>query len=144
MAATLVQTNFYYQSSQGAQIYHFTLVLDQSGNLAVSEITTPTGLTICESTSSVVPTEVLDDIQIAIGQVRDLMAQTSAVNGQLTYASETSQSFAFVTNFSNTNYRVTISVSDFLQTRITNKTVSGFTVETSTPYTGTIGFDVFV
>jgi len=144
MAATLVQTNFYYQSTQGAQVYHFTLVLDQSGNLSVSEIATPTGLTLCESSSSVVPTEVLDDIQTAIGQVRDLMAQTSAVNGQLSYTNETSQSFTFTTNFSNTNYRVATSVSDFVQTRITTKTVSGFTVETSTPYTGTIGFDVFV
>ncbi|MBD3261310.1 MAG: hypothetical protein GF334_06430 [Candidatus Altiarchaeales archaeon] len=71
------------------------------------------------------------------------MAQTSAVNGQLTYTNETSQSVTFSTNFSNTNYRVITSVSDFVQTRIT-KTVSGFTVETSTPYTGTIGYDVFV
>jgi len=143
MAVTLIQTNFYYQSSQGAQVYHFTLVLDQSGNLSVSEIQTPTGLTICESASSTVPTSVLDDIQTAIGQVRDLMAQTSAVNGQLIYANETSKTFTFVTNFSNTNYRVTTSVADFILTRVT-KTVSGFTVETSASYTGTIGFDVFV
>lgn len=144
MSATSIQTNFYYQSSQGAQVYSFTIVLDQSGNLSVSNITTPTGLSLCQSASSTVPSAVLADIQTAMGQVTDLMAQTSAVNGQLTYANETSQSVVFATNFSNTNYRVTTSVADFIQTRITNKTVSGFDVETSASYTGTLGYDVFV
>lgn len=144
MAITRTQTSFYYQSTQGAQVYHFTLLLDQSGNLSVSEIQTPSGLTLCESRLSTVPSEVLEDIQIAIGQVRDLMAQTSAINGQLTFSNQSLQSYTFSSNLNNTNYRVVTSVGDFIQTRITNKTVSGFTVETSTTYTGVIGFDVFV
>jgi len=72
------------------------------------------------------------------------MAQTSAVNGHLTFAAQTSQSFSFATTFQNTNYRVVLTLYDFIGTKISSKTTSGFTVETTTTYTGTIGFDVFV
>ena len=145
MALTKLMTELTYSSTTTnipTQTYRFTLGMDQAQTISVRAIYTPTGLLVRDTTQ--VPKSVLDDIQTAIGQMEDLVGQTSAINGQLTYAAQTQQSVVFATAFANTNYRVTFSVTDFIVPRVVGKTVNGFTVELPTTYTGTVGYDVFI
>lgn len=142
MAITRVQSVLTYTSGGGGYLFTFEVVLDQLGNLSVRNIRTPQGLIVDSFTG--LPQSVVTDIQTALGQLGDLMAQTSAVNGTLTYAGEVSQSVVFDTPFLNTNYRVVASPADFLSWRVINKTTLGFDIELGSTYTGNVGYDVFV
>ena len=141
MALVKVLSEFTYESSSGGVSYCFTIVVDQQGNISVKNLLTPYGL-VDRVVSA--PESVMGDIQTAIGQVEDLMAQTSAVNGNLSFTGETFQNVTFATAFANTNYRVHVTAGDFITWRITNKSVTGFTIEIGSTYTGTVGYDVFV
>jgi hypothetical protein len=142
MAVSLVQSEFSYKSSSGEESYYFNVVLDSSSVVSVRNMQTPNGL-IQDSYSSL-PQAVLDDIQTAIGQVEDLVAQTSASNGIESFDIETSKDVTFDTAMSNTNYRVVFSTEDFILVRVISKTITGFTIETGITYTGDVGYDVFV
>lgn len=142
MPLTRATFDFTYRSGSGGAFYYFTISMDVTGQLSVRNIQTPTGRIIDSQTG--LPQEVANDIQTALEQVEDLVAQTSAVNGTLTFAGETQQAVVFATPFAGTNYRVLFSPSEFVPVRAVNKTTTGFTVDVGVTYTGTIGFDVFV
>jgi len=142
MALTRSQSVFSYQSTQGSHIYTFDVVMDGQSNVSVRNIVTPYGL-LMDTTNSL-PEAVLDDVRSAIDQVENLVAQTSAINGTLTFASESTKTYTFATAFTSTDYRVYFDTDDFIDVRITNRSLTGFTVELSSTYTGDIGFDVFV
>ena len=91
-----------------------------------------------------IPGEVLDAINDAKAQVENILAQTSAVNGTLTFTAETAQSIVFAIPFANTEYRVYVTLEDFIDYRITNKTLTGFDIELNLTYTGEVQYDVFV
>jgi len=120
----------------------FTIVVNQDGTFGVRNIRSPNGI-LCDSMTQV-PEAILDEINAAKGDVENILAQTNAVNGTLTFTAQTSQSIVFATPFANTQYRVYVSLPDFVDWRITNKTVTGFDLEINTTYTGTVGYDVFV
>ena len=141
MALARIFAEFVYQSTAGTETYTFTIVMDQQQNLSVKNIITPTG----ELTSTLlVPKSVSEDIQTAIGLVEDIVGQVSATSGEVTFAGETTKNITFSSAYANTNYRVVYSIGDFIGVRTTNKTTSGFTIETNVTYTGTVGYDVFV
>ena len=142
MTLSAVLTERSYQSESGGQIYYFTVALDQAGNCTVRQIRTPTGLLRDSFTG--VPGPVLDDINTGKAQLEDLVAQTSAVNGILTFADEVSKSVTFVTPFASADYGVFPTLPDFLTWKITSKTTTGFTLELGSNYTGDVRFDVFV
>lgn len=142
MALVNLLTEQTYQSVIGGQKYTFVVALDQAGNSSIREIRTPNGIISDNYTS--IPGAVLDDINTAVAQLETLVAQTSAVNGILTYADENSRSFTFVTPFASTSYAVIPTLPEFLTWRVTNKTTTGFTLELGTDFTGDIRFDVFV
>lgn len=144
MALESVVFDFTYRSGSGSNgtYYFFTVSRDQAGRITVKNIQTPTGRIIDSQTG--LPQSVTDDIQTAIAQVEDFVAQTSAVNGNLSFVAETSQSVSFAVPFASTSYRVVLSTADFIPTRITSKTLTGFTVEVGVTYTGLVGYDVFV
>ena len=142
MALTRTSSEFVYQSGDPGQLYTFRVAVDSNKQISVQDLTTPWG-TMCGPGASL-PESVLDDIQTAITQVEDLVAQTSAVNGTLTFANETYQDVTFTTAMAGTSYRVIFSVEDFIAVRVTNKTTAGFRVETSAVYSGDIGYDVLV
>jgi len=121
----------------------FTIVVNQDGTCGVRDIKSPNGL-LCNSMLQV-PGEVLDEINAAKADVENILAQSSAVNGTLTYTAEISQSIVFATPFANTNYRVYATpVGQFVDWRVTNKTTTGFDLELNVTYTGTVQYDVFV
>ena len=142
MAYQRTTFDFSYRSGVSPQFYYFTVSIDQAGLISVKDIQTSQGRIIDSQTS--LPQSVTDDITSAIAQVEDLVAQTSAVNGQLTFAAETTKTVTFVTPFSGTGYRVVFSTTDFLPVRVTSKLTTGFTVSLGVSYTGNVGYDVFV
>ena len=120
----------------------FTIVVNQDGTCGVRDIKSPNGL-LCDSMLQL-PGEVLDEINAAKAEVENILAQTSAVNGTLTFTDETSQSIVFATPFANTSYRVYVTLEDFIDWRIVNKTTTGFDIELNVTSTGTVQYDVFV
>jgi len=120
----------------------FTIVVNQDGTCGVRDIKSPNGL-LCDSALQV-PGEVLDEINAAKADVENILAQSSAVNGTLTFTDQTTQSIVFATPFANTAYRVYVTLNDFIDWRITNKTTTGFDIELNVTYTGEVQYDVFV
>ena len=142
MTLSLIVSDFTYQSGSSGSFYYFTISLDQVGNVSVKNIQTPVGRIVDSNTP--VPQSVTNDIQTAIQQVENLVAQTSAINGQLVFVAQTSQTVTFSIPMSGTGYRVVFSPTSYVPVRVTSKTTTGFTVETGVTYSGTIGYDVFV
>ena len=125
-----------------APSWMFTIVVNQDGTCGVRDIKSPNGL-LCDSMLQI-PGEVLEEINAAKADVENILAQSSAVNGTLTFTNETTQSIVFATPFANTNYRVYVTLEDFIDWRIVNKTTTGFDIELNVTYTGTVQYDVFV
>lgn len=141
MPSLRLHSEFTYQVLIGTSRYYYTLIVAQSGAISVKAITTPQGAA-CGNIS--VPQAVLDEISISVTQLEDLFTVTTPINGYLVYANETSQSVVFASPLASNNYRVVLSVEDFLLAKVTNKTTTGFTLELSTSYTGQVGYDVIV
>lgn len=120
----------------------FTIDVNQDGTCGVSNIKSPNG-SICDSNTQI-PGCVLDEINAAKADVENILAQSSAVNGTLNFVDQTSQSIVFATPFANTNYRVYVTLEDFIDWRIVNKTTTGFDIELNVTYTGTVQYDVLV
>jgi len=116
--------------------------MDQHQNISVRDIVTPTG-GLCASTA-LLPEFVLRDIETAICQMRNTVMDTSAMSGVLHFNEDTYDIVQFDTAFPDINYRVVFSLEDFISVRLTDKTVTGFTVETDITYTGEIGYEVFI
>jgi len=142
MALTRIQSALTYQSGGGGVIYTFEVVQDQLGNVSVRNIRTPQGMIVDSLTG--LPQAVVEDIQTAMAQLEDLVAQTSAVSGILSFTGETTKSVVFATPFASLSYRPYVTVEDFISWKIVNKTLAGFDIELGSTYTGDVGYDVFV
>ena len=142
MPPSRLLSEFSYQSGSGNQTYYFTVSVNQTGVPSVKGIRTPYG-SLCQGANSL-PKFVLDDIETAISQVEDILAQSSAINGYLSFAGEVSKTVTFATPLSSDTYRVGITKSDFIDVKVTGQTTTGFTVQTGSTYTGQIGYDVFI
>lgn len=123
-------------------LWCFTIVVNQDGTCGVRSIKSPNG-SICDSMTQV-PGVVLDEINAAKADVENILAQSSAVNGTLNFVDQTSESIVFAMPFANTQYRVYVTLEDFIDWRIVNKTTTGFDIELNVTYTGTVQYDVFV
>ena len=135
-------TEMTYRSGVAPHLYTFVISMDQYQNISVREIITPTG-SLCAS-MALLPEFVLIDIETAICQLRNMVQDTSAMSGFVSFSNMTAQTILFDTAFPDTNYRVAFSLGDFIAVRVGSKTTSGFTVETDVTYTGVIGYEVFV
>jgi len=142
MTLTLIESAFTYRSESGGQSYYFTVVQNMNGTLGCRDMITPFGP--IRDSNTQVPQFVTNDKNTAIGQVENILASTSAVNGILTFTAETSQVVTFSTPLANTSYRVQIAPEDNVMFWTTLKSVGGFTITASTTFSGLVGFDVFV
>ena len=142
MAGTLLLSEFTYSSGVSPDVYYYTIVIDQNDLLSVRNIQSPYGLILDSMTS--VPESVVADINTSITQVESIMAATSAINGTLVFAAETSKTVTFATTLSSTTYRVQLSSDTFVPLRISGKTTTGFTVQAAATFTGNVGYDVFI
>jgi hypothetical protein len=142
MPGTLIQAEFTYNSGSAPNLYRFTIVSNSVGEILVRAIEDPYGAVLSPYTQ--IPQSVAADISAAMGQVENLLALTSAVNGTLTFAAETEKSVTFASPLADTTYRVVLSPSVFAPFRITNKTTAGFTISAGAAISGTVGYDVLV
>lgn len=142
---TRVESAFIYQVRLGdgcSPLWTFTIVVNQDGTIGVRNVRSIYG-SICDSQTQI-PGEILDEINAATADVENIVAQSSAVNGTLAFTNQTSQSIVFATPFANTQYRVYVTLQDFIDYRITNRTTTGFDLELNVTYTGSVQYDVFV
>lgn len=142
MAAMLIQSEFVYRSGVSPNLYQFTIVSDQEGNLSVRDLQNPYGMVV--SPYSTIPQTVTTDIAAAMSQVETLLSLTSAVNGSVTFAAEATKDVTFATPLASATYRVYVSSSILAPFKITNKTTAGFTVYAGATISGEVGYDVLV
>lgn len=142
MALTRRASDFVYSSSSGGVYYDFTVSVDSNNLITVRNISTPTGRIVDSYTP--LPQVVMDDIQTAIGQVRNIVGQVGAISGTTTFTSVASANVTFVTAQATSTYRVYVDIPDFISYRITNKATTGFTIQLSTAFTGVVGWDVLL
>jgi len=142
MSASLVQSEFTYQSGTAPVLYMFTIVSDLSGTLSVRDIQDPYGFIISPYTQ--IPKSVTSDIQDAMLQVEALLSSTSAFNGSINFVSETTKVITFPSVQPNLNYRVHLTSNIFAPFKVTNKTLTSFTIECGAEITATVSFDVFI
>lgn len=144
MTLNFTETLNTYVSQQGQYRYQFTIVIDSANNIFVRDIYGPFGRV--QNTSTDIPEEVALDIQRAIDQTKLNKDMISVVSGTLVFSSATSQTVTFSTPLSTNTYRVVFTFEDFILARVpaVTKTVTGFTVELNTTYTGNLGFDVLI
>jgi hypothetical protein len=138
--ASLAQSEFVYRSGSSPNIFTFTIV-SSAGQISVRDIEDPYGFVISPYTT--IPKSVAADISAAMGTVETILSLTSSVNGNLTFAAETSKAVVFAEAFSNANYRVQVTSDIFAPFRISAKTTTGFTIQAGATVTGTVGYDVF-
>jgi len=139
---TLYQSEFTYNSGPSSELYRFTIVSNQAGVISVRDIQNPYGFVVSPYTQ--IPQSVADDIATAMGQVETLLALTTAINGTLSFAAEASKVVTFSSPLASTAYRVALSPGVFAPFRVTNKTISGFTLEAGATITGDVGYDVLI
>ncbi|MDB4278175.1 hypothetical protein N9917_01095 [Deltaproteobacteria bacterium] len=142
MAATRIGSEFTYTSGTPPQQYRYTVLADQSGNISVRNVQSPYGLIMDSMTST--PASVQQDICDSIEQVESILASTSPINGTLVFAAVASMPVNFATPLTSTSYRVHLDSSAFVGLRVTSKTLTGFTVEATAAFTGTVGYDVLL
>jgi len=138
----MVQAEFVYNSGTSPNLYTFTIIQNQAGTILVRDIQDPYGTVVSPYTQ--IPQTVTTDISDAMSQVEDLLALTSAVNGTLTFSSETSKSVVFATVLASANYRVQITSDVFAPFRISAKTTAGFTIQAGATISGDVGYDVLI
>lgn len=144
--STLSQSTFTFRIPSsgtlcGFGFWEYTIVSNVDGTLGVSNIKSPKG-TICGNGVQI-PDSVFQCIQESKEQVENILAVTSAVNGTIPFVNQTAASVIFATPFPNPNYRVHVSLDDFISYRIRNQTTTGFDIELNVTYTGDVGYDVF-
>lgn len=143
MALSRFNSEYTYRSSPSpGSHYFFTVAVDSGNRVSVRDIQSPLGR-ISDGVTPL-PQTVTDDIQTAILQVRNFLAQSSATNGQVSFSDSSSAAVSFTTPMAGTSYRVVLDVPDFVSARVTSKTTTGFVVELGVSWTGTVGYDVFV
>lgn len=133
MALARVKSVFTYASSSGGVTYYFDITLDAQGIMSVGNIRLSTGVTTCT-----LPDCVLRDINEAQGLVSQLVAESDADHGLVTFTGQTQQDVVIAPGIlNNTDYRVSYITSDFITATTINKTTTGFTVLLASPY-GTV------
>ena len=138
MSLVRVQSEYVYKSESGGQAYYFTINVSEQGLVQVSSVTTPTG------ESYPIPESVLEDMTSAKGLIAGLNAETSINTGTAAFAEATSAAVAFGVPLNNTDYFVSYTLDpDTVVASTSDKTISGFTINTSASYTGNIGYVVF-
>lgn len=124
MALTRIQTTVTWRSSSGGLGYYFDVVIDEQGQVKVTNIRGPVGR-LCGSAE--LPEVVVNDLCEAKGITELLLSETEVASGTLTYTGQTTQSGVILSGvLNNTNYRVVYGSPCPVQFRTENKTVTSF------------------
>jgi hypothetical protein len=135
MALMRQQSVFTFKSSSGGVDYYFDIVVDAQGLLSFRNIRSPQGVV---DPGTNIPNSVIDDITTAKQLVQQLVGETQAASGTVTFTGETSQAVTIPAGtLNNTNYRVVCTTTDGTALTIENKTTVGFNIVAATAY-GTV------
>tara|TARA_B000000557_G_scaffold237653_1_gene214628 strand:- start:1177 stop:1590 length:414 start_codon:yes stop_codon:yes gene_type:complete len=135
----LQETSLSYSVPTGLGTFKFSVSSNKFGVISVSSIT--------RDNISVVgsyPLEVQQAISTAISKLEIIMANISTLSGVISFANQSEKSVVFDSPMPNTDYRVLFSIDDFVFARVKNRTTTGFVVELSTAFTGSVMYDIIV
>ena len=143
MSAQRMQSDFLYKSvTSSSEVYYYTIVADTQMDISVKNITGPNGQVIDSMTAH--PEEVITDIASSIAVVKDLLSITSRLSGSVDFTAQTSVTVTLAEAQDSAGYSVLLDTTDFVEFRVTSKTGASFVVESSTTYTGTVLYTVFI
>lgn len=143
MSSQRVESAFKYKYVTAmSETYYYEIVADTQLNISVRDIVAPNGQLIDSMT--LLPAEVVSDIAASILVVKDLLGLATRLTGEATFVSATSVTVEFAEAQNSTDYSVLLDPSDFVDFRVTAKTTVSFTVESSTTYTGSVRWSLFV
>ena len=143
MSSQRIESAFKYKYVTAmAETYYYEIVADTQLNISVRDIVAPNGQLIDSMT--LLPAEVVSDIASSILVVKDLLGLATRLTGEATFVSATSVTVEFAEAQNSTDYSVLLDPSDFVDFRVTAKTTVSFTVESSTTYTGSVRWSLFV
>lgn len=129
--------SYSYPSTQG--LFKFSVSANKYGSISVSSVTKD-NINFIGS----YPSAVQQAINDAISKLEVIMSNISTLSGTVTFTNTSEASVLFDAPMPNTSYRVLFSVDDFVFARVKSKTTTGFVVELSTAYTGSVSYDVIV
>jgi len=135
----LQETSLLYSVPTGQGTFKFSVSANKYGSITVSSV-----MKNNISFFGTYPLEVQQAINTAISKLEIIMANISTLSGVATFANQSEKSVVFDSPMPNTDYRVIFSVEDFVFARVKNKTTTGFVVELSTAFTGSVMYDIIV
>ena len=135
----LQETSLQYVVPTGQGKFKFSVSANKYGSISVSSITKNE-----LSFFGTYPVEVQQAINTAISKLEIIMANISTLSGVIAFANQSENSVVFDSPLPNTDYRVIFSVDDFVFARVKSKTTTGFVVELSTAFTGSVLYDIIV
>lgn len=133
----LVSTSMSYSVPTTQGTFQFSVYSDTSGNITISNIKRNS-----ISWTGSYPSEVHTAISDAISRLETIMANIPTLSGTLTLNNQSEAQVIFSAPTVNTDYRVIFTIDDFVLVRVKSRTTTGFTLETSTAYTGTLKYDI--
>tara|TARA_B100000424_G_C22938954_1_gene499603 strand:+ start:2090 stop:2503 length:414 start_codon:yes stop_codon:yes gene_type:complete len=135
----LQETSLSYSVPTGQGTFKFTVSSNKFGAISVSSITRD-NISVIGS----YPLEVQQAVSTAISKLEIIMANISTLSGVISFANQSEKSVVFDSPMPNTDYRVLFSVDDFVFVRVKSRTTTGFVVELSTAFTGSVMYDIIV
>ena len=135
----LQETSLSYSVPAGLGTFKFSVSSNKFGVISVSSITRD-NISIVGS----YPLEVQQAVSTAISKLEIIMANISTLSGVISFDNQSEKSVVFDSPMPNTDYRVLFSVDDFVFARVKNRTTTGFVVELSTAFTGSVMYDIIV
>lgn len=143
MSSQRIESAFKYKYiTVTADTYYYVVVADTALNVSVRDIQAPNGQLIDSMT--LLPAEVISDIAASILVVKDLLGLATRLTDEAAFTAETSVTVTLNEAMNGTDYSVLLDPSDFVDFRVTAKTTTGFTIESSTTYTGNVRWSLFV
>ena len=143
MSSQRIESAFKYKYvTVTADTYYYEIVADTQLNISVRDIVAPNGQLIDSMT--LLPAEVVSDIAASILVVKDLLGLATRLTSVAEFVSATSVTVEFAEAQNSTDYSVLLDPSVFLDFRVTAKTTVSFTIESSTTYTGSVRWSLFV
>ena len=143
MSSQRIESAFKYKYITAAtDTYYYVVVADTALNVSVRDIQAPSGQLIDSMT--LLPAEVISDIAASILVVKDLLSLATRLTDEAAFTAETSVTVTLNEAQNGTDYSILLDPSDFVDFRVTAKTTTGFTIESSTTYTGNVRWSLFV
>lgn len=133
----LVSTAMSYSVPTTQGTFQFSVVSDTAGNFTISNVKRNS-----IAWTGSYPIEVHNAISTAVSRLETIMSNITTLSGTISLTNQSEAQVIFSAPLPNTDYRVLFTVDDFIVIRVKTRTTTGFTLETSTAFTGQIRYDI--